>query len=133
MGDLPSAAIMLVLGTVLASMLIRNYDDSERGFMWASFGAHQASALAMVAIVGGFYGSGDMFGYLRVGQFLAHKMREDFFDMAPRLFSILIQQSEPLPFPGIAAGSNTGSMQALSGFLCLLFGDSVFSVCLAIA
>jgi hypothetical protein len=101
--------------------------------LWASFAAHQVSAIAMVAIVGGFYGSGDLFGYLRAGKFFAGRMRNDFLDMAPRLFSILIQQSEPLPFPGIAAGSNTGSMQALSGFLCFFFGDSVFGVCLAIA
>jgi hypothetical protein len=133
MGDLPAAVIMIVLGTVVASILIRSYDDAERGFLWASFAAHQVSALAMVAIVGGFYGSGDLFGYLRAGKFLAGRLRDDFLDMAPRLFSILIQQSGPLPFPGIAGGSNTGTMQALSGFLCFFFGSSVFGVCLAIA
>jgi hypothetical protein len=118
---------MLVLGVVLASALVRSYPDNERGLLWMSYAAHVISALSMVVIVRGAYGGGDMFAYFRVGSFFSERLRADFLDMAPRLLEILFQRSEPLPMPGIAAGSNTGSMQALSGFICLLAQDSLYA------
>jgi len=92
-----------------------------------SYAAHVVSALSMVVIVRTAYGGGDMFAYFRVGVFFSERLRADFFDMAPRLLEILFQRSEPLPMPGIAVGSNTGSMQALSGFICLIAQDSLYA------
>jgi hypothetical protein len=87
----------------------------------------------MVVLVRVVYGSGDMFGYFDVGRFLAAQLRADFFDMAPRLLEVLFQRAPPLPLSGIAAGSNTGCMQSLSGFICLLTGDSLYAANLVIA
>lgn len=124
---------MLVVGLVLASALLRSYPDNERSLLWASFGLHTLSAVAVIVIVRGVYGSGDMFGYFQAGKFFAGRLRSDFFDMGPRLIEILFQRSPPLPFPGIMAGSNTGSMQAISGFICLFSGESIYGACLLVA
>src|SRR6478752_8087833 len=132
MGDIPAGAAMLVVSLVLASALLRSYPDNERSLLWASFAVHVFSAIAMIVIVRGVYGSGDMFGYFEAGKFFASRLRSDFFDMAPRLLDILFQHSPPLPFPGIAAGSNTGSMQAISGFICLFSGESIYAACMLV-
>jgi len=133
MGDVPAVAVMLVIGLVVVSALLRSYPDDERGLLWVSYAAHVVSALSMVVIVHSAYGGGDMFAYFRVGSFFAERLRADFVDMAPRLLEILFQRSEPLPMPGIAGGSNTGSMQALSGFICLLAQDSLYAAGVMIA
>jgi len=123
---------MLLVSLVLASALLRSYPDHERSLLWGSFTLHVLSAVAMIVIVRGVYGSGDMFGYFQAGKFFAGRLRSDFFDMAPRLLEILFQRSPPLPFPGIVAGSNTGSMQAISGFICLISGESIYGACILV-
>jgi hypothetical protein len=133
MGDVPAGVAMLVVGVVLASALLRSYSESERSLLWTSFAVHVASAVAMIVIVRGVYGSGDMFGYFDAGRFFAARLRSDFLEMAPRLLEILFQRSPPLPIPWVAVGSNTGSMQAISGFICLFSGDSIYSACLLVA
>lgn len=133
MAEIPIAAAFLAISLVLASVVLSKYADEERSLLWLSFAAHEVGAILNVVVVGSFYGWGDLLGYHRMGVFLANKMRDDFLGLAPQLVTVLFQQAEPLPFPGVAVSSNTGSMQALSGFLCLLCNDSVYAICLVIA
>jgi hypothetical protein len=133
MADVVPSVLVLVLSVVLASFVIQSYRDSERSLLWASFAGHQASAVIIVIVTGAFYGWGDLLGYHRLGTFLAQRLRDDFTGMLPTLTSVLFQTAAPLPFPGVAVSSNTGSMQAMSGFLCFLCGDSVYAVCMTIA
>lgn len=134
LGDVPAAALLLVVSVVLASALIRSHPDKIRSVLWASFTVHMLSALSIVAIVRAAYGGGaDMVGYFRVGSFLSAHLRADFVDMAPRLLEVLFQRVPPLPVFGLAAGSNTASMQSFSAFMCLLTGDSLYAINILVA
>jgi hypothetical protein len=133
MSEIIAAIPILIFGYLIASICLRTCSPSERSLLWVSFGAHQVSAVLMVIVTSVVYGWGDLLGYHRMGMFLAEKLRGDFLGLGPRLLMVLLQQAEPLPLPGMVNLSNTGSMQALSGFLCLVCSDSVYGVCLLIA
>lgn len=74
-----------------------------------------------------------MIMYHRMGKFLAARLRSDFLGFAPDLLAVVLQSDRPLPIPGTVVGSNTGSIQALSGFAMFVFQDSLPATCAAIA
>ena len=130
--DVIAPLLVLVLSVAIVSRLTGRYTQAEQPFLWSSYVAHLISCVLMILVVGTVYGGGDMFGYHAVGRFLANQARADS-DVAIQLIGVLFQSQEPLPFPGAAVGSNTGSMQAFSAFMCLLFGDSLLAICFAMA
>jgi hypothetical protein len=130
---LPVFAIWIMVG----STVINRQPAEVRSLLWTSLLAHLASGVAMVLVTNYYYGGGDMISYATVGRFLADRLTADFFGLAPKLVGAILHSSEPLPIPGlgmnIMVGSNTGSMQAVSGFIMLACGNSLYAACLMIA
>jgi hypothetical protein len=126
---LPLQVLILVMGAVLLARRNRR----ERQWLWTSLLIHQVCALAIIVVTEKYYGGGDMMAYHRMGKFLAARLRGDFLGFAPDLFAVVLQRDQALPVPGTMVGSNTGSIQALSGFLMLVFQDSLPITCAAIA
>jgi len=126
---LPMFAIWIVLG----SAVINRRPGEEHTLLWASLLAHLVSGPAMVLVTDLYYGGGDLIAYANVGRFLADRLIADFLGLAPKLIGAVLQNTDPLPIPGIMVGSNTGSMQAISGFIMLLCGKSLYAACLLIA
>jgi hypothetical protein len=133
MNEITTTLLVAALWIVLAVPLLASRDAIERKYLWASLFAHQASAIAMVMVTNYYYGGGDMTNYFWIGKFIAGHLRNDFFDLAPALVNVILQREQMLPFPGTMTTSNTGSIQALSGFLVYFFQDSLYAVCMAIA
>jgi hypothetical protein len=128
--SIPTALIWIGL----TMLIVRNRDAMERRYVWLSLFAHLFCAVFMVVITTYYYGGGDLTAYFWTGKFLAVKLRADFMDLAPTLIDVILQREVALPFPGaFATGTNTGSMQALSGFLVYFFQESLYATCVAIA
>jgi hypothetical protein len=127
------ATLPVVVGLFLVATLVAaRYAATERPYIWASFAAHQVSAVSMILITRDYYEGGDMLAYSMFGSQHAMRLRDDFFGYAPVLFDVFIQRRDAVPVIGALPGS-TGSMQALSAFLMYLFNDSLYGVCAAIA
>lgn len=133
MTEIAVALPMLVIWIMVGSVVINRQPNDERSLLWASLLAHLASAIAIVLVTEHYYGGGDLLAYANVGRFLADRLTGDFLGLAPKLFGAVLQSTEPLPVPGVMLGSNTGSMQALSGFIMLSCGGSLYAACLMIA
>ncbi len=133
MNDLLVTLPVSLLWAAFTTLLVRGREGSEQRDLWLSFMAHQLCAVLLVVITVYYYGGGDLTAYFWSGKFISAKLRADFFDLAPTLFNVILQREVALPFPGTMAGTNTGSMQALAGFLCYFLQDSLYAVCMAIA
>lgn len=130
--DLITTVPMLVAWLAIGASFISRQAAEERNLLWWCLAAHLASAIGMILVTDFYYGGGDMMAYAAIGRFFADRLRADFFGFAPDLLSVVFQQDKPFPVPGAQAGSNTGSMQALSGFVMFLCGDSLYAACVAI-
>lgn len=126
---LPLQLALLVFGAAL----LGRRDRVERRILWWSLLAHQVSALAIIVVTESYFGGGDMLMYHRMGKFLAGRLRGDFLGFAPDLLAVVLQSDRPLPIPGTVIGSNTGSIQAISGFLMFIVQDSLPVACALIA
>jgi hypothetical protein len=133
MFEILTTVVVAAVWIALAAAFMAQRDALERRYLWASLFAHQAAAIAMVLVTNYYYSGGDMTNYYLTGRFIAARLRADFFDVAPALVNVILQREQMLPFPGTIMGSNTGSLQALSGLLVYLFQDSLYAVCMAIA
>ena len=133
MNELVITIPVLVIWLLVGVSLIGRQQQEEQRWLWYSLLAHLASAFGIVLVTEFYYGGGDMFGYAHVGRFLADKLRADFLGFAPDLLNMVFQLDRPFPVPGPQMGSNTGSMQALSAFIMLFCGDSLYAACVMIA
>src|SRR6478752_4075867 len=133
MYDILTTVVIAAIWIALTAAFVTQRDAVERRYLWASLFAHLASAIAMVLVTNYYYSGGDMTNYYLVGKFIASRLHDDFFDLAPALVNVILQREQMLPLPGNIMGSNTGSLQALSGFLVYFFQDSLYAVCMAIA
>lgn len=133
MNDLLLTLPVSLLWVAFTALLVRGREGSEQRYLWLSLIAHQVCAVLLVVITTYYYGGGDLTAYFWSGKFISAKLRADFFDLAPTLVNVILQREVALPFPGTMAGTNTGSMQALAGFLCYFLQDSLYAVCMAIA
>lgn len=88
------------------------------------------AALLHVVIVREYYGYGDMLGYWRGGMRLARGTADGLHDLGD-LVALTLQLDNVLLVTG--NGRSTGSMHGISGLLCLLLGDSLYAICVAIA
>lgn len=114
-------------------MVSNRFAASERPYIWLSFAAHAAAALAMIVVVREVFEGGDMLAYHNVGMIIADQFRAAPSDTAGMIVDLLVHKSEPIPIPGTLPGSSTGSMQALAALLALLFNGSLFASTLAVA
>jgi hypothetical protein len=124
---------VLLVWLALGSAWISRQPAAERALLWWCLAAHLASSVGIIVVTDLYYGGGDMISYGAIGRFFADRLRADFLDFAPDLLGVVFQQTRPFPLPGAQVGSNTGSMQALSGFAMFFFNDSLYATCVMIA
>lgn len=128
---LPVTAV-LVFGAILIFALQKRY-VAELGYVVVAFFAHMASAVGQVWLVEGYYQGGDMLHYFWYGRRLARVLEIDFWGKFPYLIEILFQSQSVAYDDILGAGSATGSMSAIAGFLMFVLGGSSYASCMAIA
>jgi hypothetical protein len=133
MNDLVATIAVLLICAPFVVRFIRPFDRDERQLLWWSFLAHQAAALVNILITKVYYGYGDMLSYYRFGLAAADRLRDDFWDIAPRLFSLILHRPEPIPIPIPTLTTSTGSMQGLAAFAMYFLFDSLHAACALIA
>jgi hypothetical protein len=133
LNDLLFATGVLILGALALGIVSNRFAEQERPYIWLSFVAHAVAALAMIVVVREVFEGGDMLGYHNIGIIIADHFRAAPSDTAAIIFDLLVHKGEPVPIPGTFPGSSTGSMQALSALLALLFNGSLFAATLAVA
>jgi hypothetical protein len=133
LNDLILAIGVLVLGVIAVGVVSIRFAEEERPYVWLSFIAHAAAALAMIIVVRAVFEGGDMLAYHRIGVIIADHFRVAPSDTSGIIFDLLVQTREPVPIPGTFPGSTTGSMQALSALLALVFNDSLIAATMAVA
>ena len=88
------------------------------------------AAIVHVVIVREYYGYGDMLAYWRSGVRLAQGVEVGQVSIGS-LLALVFQLDNDLFVSG--NGRSTGSMHGIAGLLCLVFGSSLFAICMAIA
>jgi hypothetical protein len=129
---LPTLAV-LVAGTAALLAVQTRFSSMEARWLGLSFLAHILSSAVQLWMVLSVYGIGDMMMYHSVGIDLANAMRNDFVGVAPQVLLALLQQNYTLSIFIPAAGSATGSMCALLGFVDFALGDSLVAANLLLA
>jgi hypothetical protein len=130
--DIIPIGMVLLFGTLLLVTQQKHYTNAEFRWVQLSFAAHVIASFAQLYITEEFYGSGDMTEYARQGTLLAEVLRIDFFRFAPEVAKILIHQEPFLPINVETAGTSTGTMAGIAGFLLFVLGDSTSAACLFI-
>lgn len=125
---------VIILGVLLLTVFQRRFTPKEQKYIWGGFGAHVVAAFAQVLITRYYYGGGDMLAYHSVGTQLAEWMTVDFFENSYEVLRFLLHQTDvSFPFYVLGGGESTGSMFAVSGFLSLFLGGSIYAICLAVS
>jgi len=132
MQELLATTAVVVALLVVVAVVAAKYEAYERPYLWASFVAHQLSAVAMVVVTRDYYEGGDMLAYSFFGSLNAARLRDDFFGHGAALLDVFLQREGAAVRLGMM-GSSTGSMHAVSAALMFLFNDSLHAVCAAIA
>lgn len=134
MDELTPALVVTLVGGVLALVQAARYSRREASFMLTSFLAHILSALAQVRVTRDLYGGiGDMLSYTRYGAMLGRILGLDFYRFAPELIHLAIGPRANIPVAARWAGSSTGAMMALGGFLSYFTGGGPNTLCLTVA
>ncbi len=123
---------LLLLAVIASLSWLRGYRAWEMRLIRFALLAHVLGALSLIAVYKYYYGAGDLIGYHRSGGIIAAHLAADFWNIAPRVLSLLFQTGgEELIHHG--AGSSTGSMHALAAILSFLLGNSLLASSLIIA
>ena len=129
MSDALSMIPIVLVGFMMLAIVQGRFQSWEQPWLYGSLAIHFVAAVAEVLIVTEVYGGGDMFGYHRAGVMLARFLQEYPVEGSYRLFQVIFQlQGVPLPM-NIMQGTATGAMQALSGYVVLLVGGSIYGAC----
>jgi hypothetical protein len=126
MSDVLFTLLVVMLGIMVHTALLRRNTDSERRLMNFSFGAHLLSGVAQILLYVYYYGGGDMTAYYEFGVPIAQLLRHDFATFFPETVSAFLHQPFELPFFLLGEGS-TGSMSVVAVWLLFLFGDSFWA------
>ncbi len=133
MEDFIFTPIVLAVGLAIHAIALRLHGREEGRLLTLSFAGHVASGFAQVLLVLYYFtGGGDMLTYHREGVVLASLLRADFFQFAPEIGKIFLQQDGVIPFE-FYSGASTASMSCASGFLMFLTGDSLFAAVQVVA
>ena len=125
-----TSILVVFLGFVIATVLVRDLDPVERRYGMLAFGAHLVLSLAHWELIQ-LYGGGDAELYRDVGVQLGKLLDYDPARFGPELLKLALHQADvvlPVDVPG--AGANTGTMCALGGFLTYVLGPSLLPLCL---
>lgn len=131
--DVVSSLVAFLIGVGLLLVVERGFSRMERVVAWLAFTSHALAALAMVWITVEILGGGDIRAYHMFGAPLADAMRADFLNVAPDVVQAVFHIQVPLPVPIHGVGSATGAMSALSSFIFLVFGNSLYGACMVVS
>lgn len=118
-------AIWLVV-LLAAQLVLRDQPRKVRDFAFMSVVAHLAATLGMAWLVVTRFG-GDMLRYEKDGAELANLMWRDS-RMIAEVTNLFLQVDHMLPRRLVGAGTSTGSMVALSGFVTSIVGTGIIVV-----
>lgn len=126
------AFLVALIGTIALGVQSYRFNHIERKYIWASYGAHVFSALALIWITKGFFGGGDIFLYQRGGLLISEKMQQEFgyyFIEAIKLFLQLDSNISGI----VGAGHSTGSVAAITGILMFFLGNSFYAASMVVS
>ncbi len=128
---LAQSVILVPLAGIAALVLAwRGLDARERRFVSWAWLAHVAATFGLVVYHEYIFMGGDMDLYTGYGRDVARLMRFDLARYAPEALNLTLQRETVFPFSVLLEGTSTASMMGLTSFAMLLFGDSIFAVCL---
>jgi hypothetical protein len=114
--------VLGILGT--ASLVIGRVERSMRRWYWFAVAEYLVCGVVQMVWARLIAGGGDTVYYARSGTILARFLSANFTWAAQELFSMLIQQQSAFSGSWEGAGSNTGSMCAISAFLVFFTAGS---------
>jgi hypothetical protein len=124
---------VIIVSLGVALVVLRPYGPSERPLLWLSFVMHHAVSAGHILLMDLYYGYGDMFGYARLGRYIAAHLRTDLMSILPGLLDVLMQSPERAALPVEMGAKSTGSMQVIGAFAMFVFNDSLYAACAGIA
>jgi|GEM_PF-720348 len=120
-----------LVGLLAFMMARRGLGSHERRFIAYAFLAHVVGSISLVLYHEYIFRGGDMYLYTGFGRELAAFMRTDFVRNAPDVVNLTLQRESHLPMEVLLEGTSTATMMGLTAFAMLVFGDSIYAVCLA--
>lgn len=132
--DVVATMVVLVLGVVGLTALLRRLADGDKRIVVAAFVAHVIAVFVQLFIIQNVYGGGDLDGYYRSGVELANALRADFEFIFPEALRFFFHDLEAnLPFAVFGGAGPTGSLTILVSFLFYVLGDSLYAASMVIA
>lgn len=122
-----------IVGLLTLLLALRGREARERRLIVAAFFAHVVGSFAIVAYHEFAYRGGDMFLYAAHGRDLARLMRWEPMRYGGEVIKLAFHQENGLPVFITMAGTPTGTMSALMGFLMLFSGDNLYGAALLVA
>jgi hypothetical protein len=124
--DVFAVTVLAFLGGSVLMVVRDRFTQSELTILWLSLAAHIGSMFAQQAITFGYYGGGDMYAYSEGGREIADAILREPGTFVPLTVQLLLQQDVVFPFFILGAGASTGSMVAVTGFIDLFTGSSLW-------
>jgi hypothetical protein len=133
MNDFLFTLPVIIVSLGVALVVLRSYGPREKPLLWLSFVMHHVVSAGHILLMDLYYGYGDMFGYARLGRYIAAYLRSDPTSVLPGLLDVLIQSPERAALPVEMGAKSTGSMQVIGGLAMFVFNDSLYAACAGIA
>lgn len=133
MNDLVAVVLIIVLALSLTQRAVRNLPHRVQLVHWLALPAHVFSTFAQRYVGYSIYGVSDMRRYFRSGHELEAALSLDFGRFAPDALSLVFHGTPDLPFFVFGAGTSTGSLSAITGWLLFLCHGSEHGAGLALA
>lgn len=132
--DVASVLALVMIGSTLLIAIRERFDRREYSLVWLSLLAHIASVFGQVWITTFYYGAGDMLLYQEFGTQLADAMTYDPVTFVPLTLRLLLHDREVVfPFFVLGLGTSTGSMVAITGFISIFNGGSIYGTTMLVA
>lgn len=125
--ELGATLIVLTCIVAAAAVMIAKRERAMRSWYWYAVAEYIGCGIAQMIWARAIAGGGDTVYYAKSGTILARFLSASFGWAARELFSMLIQQPSAFTSTWEGAGSNTGSMCAISAFMVFFSGGSEYA------
>ncbi len=132
MFDILIAGTVVIVVAGITAVVSTRFPRAMRQWVWLALAEYLVCVVAQVVFTRSV-GGGDMLFYAETGKVLARFLDQHFAWAAPELWSLLLQR--PSAFDEVVEGgsSNTGSMNALAGWLLFFLGGSDYAAYVVVA